>query len=87
MKKRLFAVALVVSFYVIFVIAFTGIENQEKVAQTFTDFGLSNIAAIASTPLNQSESGSGPAIKASFRDPMPPPIKKPKPRRKKRERR
>lgn len=86
MKKKLFAVALVVSFYMLFVFAFTGTGQDTKVAQVFTDLGLSDATAIASTSTTQS----GPAdvsLKANFRDPMPPPLRKPKPRRNKRKRR
>ncbi len=87
MKKKLFAVAVVVSFYVLFVLAYTGIDNHGTATQMLSDFDLSSGAAIASTALNQTGSSPDMEIKAAFRDPMPPPLKKPKPRRKKRKRR
>lgn len=85
MKKKLFAVAVVISFYVLFVFAFTGSYNQTDVTQFLPDAALSK-ATLEIAPIDRA--GSDPTIvSASFRDPMPPPLKKPKPRRKKRDKR
>ncbi len=72
MKKKLFALAVIASLYVLFILAFTALDNQGKVSKFFSDVGLSNETAMASTDL-KSNSNSTPSIKS----PMPKP-KKPK---------
>ena len=75
MKKKLFALVGVASLYVLFIFAFTALDNQGKVSKFFSDVGLSNDTAMASTGL-KSKSNPTPSIKS----PMPKPEKpKPKP--------
>ena len=75
MKKKLFALVGVASLYVLFIFAFTALDNQGKVSKFFSDVGLSNETAMASTGL-KSKSNPTPSIKS----PMPKPEKpKPKP--------
>ncbi|MCH7674602.1 hypothetical protein IH879_06580 [candidate division KSB1 bacterium] len=75
MKKKLFALAVIASLYVLFILAFTALDNQGKVSKFFSDVGLSNETAMASTDL-KSKSNPTPSIKS----PMPKPEKpKPKP--------
>lgn len=75
MKKKLFALVGVASLYVLFIFAFTALDNQGKVSKFFSDVGLSNDTAMASTDL-KSKSNPTPSIKS----PMPKPEKpKPKP--------
>ena len=75
MKKKLFALAGVAALYVLFTLAFTALDNQGKVSKFFSDVGLSNETAMASTDL-KSNSNSTPSIKI----PLPKPDKKPKPK-------
>ena len=70
MKWKLFALAVIASLYVLFIFAFTTLDNQGKVSKFFSDVGLSNETAMASTGSN---SNSTPSLKS----PMPKP-KKPK---------
>ncbi len=75
MKKKLFALAGIASFYVLFILAFSSLDNQGKVSKFFSDVGLSSETAMASTDL-KSNSNSTPSLK----NPMPKPTKpKPKP--------
>jgi len=75
MKKKLFALAVIASLYVLFILAFAAVDNQGKVSKFFSDVGLSNETAMASTDL-ESKSNPTPSIKS----PMPKPEKpKPKP--------
>ena len=75
MKKKLFALVGVASLYVLFIFAFTALDNQGKVSKFFSYVGLSNETAMASTDL-KSKSNPTPSIKS----PMPKPEKpKPKP--------
>ncbi len=75
MKKKLFALAVITSLYVFFILAFVAIDNQGKVSKFFSDVGLSSETAMASTDL-KSNSNSTPSLK----NPMPKPTKpKPKP--------
>ena len=75
MKKKLFALVGVAALYVLFIFAFTALDNQGKVSKFFSDVGLSNDTAMASTGL-KSKSNPTPSIKS----PMPKPEKpKPKP--------
>ena len=75
MKKKLFALAGVAALYVLFTLAFTALDNQGKVSKFFSDVGLSNETAMASTDL-KSNSNSTPSIKI----PLLKPDKKPKPK-------
>ncbi len=74
MKKKLFALAAIASLYVLFILVFTAVDNQGKVSKFFSDVGLSNETAMASTDL-KSNSNSTPSIKS----PMPKPEKPKKP--------
>ncbi|MCZ6595950.1 MAG: hypothetical protein O6943_13710 [Bacteroidetes bacterium] len=74
MKKKLFALVVIASLYLLFILAFTSLDNQGKVGKFFSDVGLSNETAMASTDLI-SNSNSTPSIKT----PMPKPDRKPKP--------
>lgn len=75
MKKKLFALAGIASVYVLFILAFSSLDNQGKVSKFFSDVGLSSETAMASTDL-KSNSNSTPSLK----NPMPKPTKpKPKP--------
>ncbi len=81
MKKKLFAVAVIVSVYVLCVFIFTALDKQGKVPQFFSKIGLSTTSAIASTASNEvGLSNSDIELKASFRSPIPKPSKKPAPR-------
>jgi len=73
MKKKLFALAGVASLYVLFILAFTSLDNQGKVSKFFSDVGLSNETAIASTG-GDSNTKSTPSI----RRPRPKPDPRPK---------
>ncbi|MCH7681260.1 hypothetical protein IID10_18170 [candidate division KSB1 bacterium] len=75
MKKKLFALAVITSLYVFFILAFAAIDNQGKVSKFFSDVGLSNETAMASTG-SKSNSNSTPSIKRP--GPKPKPLK-PKP--------
>jgi len=68
MKKKLFALAVITSLYVFFILAFAAIDNQGKVSKFFSDVGLSNGTAMASTV---SKSNSTPSLKS----PVPKPLK------------
>jgi len=72
MKKKLFALAGIAALYVLFILAFTGLDNQGKVSKFFSDVGLSNESAMASTGL-KSKSNPTPSIKI----PLPKPDTKP----------
>ena len=72
MKKKLFALAVIASLYVFFILAFAAVDNQGKVSKFFSDVGLSNETAMASTDL-KSNSNSTPSMKI----PLPKPEKKP----------
>ena len=72
MKKKLFALAGVAALYVLFILAFTALDNQGKVSKFFSDVSLSNGTAMASTNL-KSNSNSTPSITIPF----PRPDKKP----------
>ena len=81
--KKLFAVALTVSLYVLFIFGFTSFDQQGKVQQALTDVDLTNPLEIA-TPVDYVEApGSDLQLKTSFRRPMPRPDSKPPPKRKK----
>ena len=75
MKKKLFALVVIASLYVLFILAFTSLDNQGKVSKFFSDVGLSNGTAMASTDL-KSNSNSTPSIKRPGPKPKP---KKPTP--------
>jgi len=75
MKKKLFALVVITSLYVFFILAFAAIDNQGKVSKFFSDVGLSNETAMASTG-SKSNSNSTPSIKRP--GPKPKPLK-PKP--------
>ncbi len=70
MKKKLFALAVIASLYVFFILAFAAVDNQGKVSKFFSDVGLSNETAMAST-VSKSNSNSTPSI----RRPTPKPKK------------
>ncbi len=72
MKKKLFALAGIAALYVLFILAFTALDNQGKVSKFFSDVGLSSETAMASTDLN-SKSNPTPSIKSPWPPPPPPP--------------
>ena len=73
MKKKLFALAIIASLYLIFILAFTSLDNKGKVSRFFSDVGLSNEMAMASTELkSNSNSGLGSGMK-QLKQPMPKP--------------
>ncbi len=75
MKKKLFALAVIASLYVLFILAFTALDNQGKVSKFFSDVGLSSETAMASTGLkSNSNSRLGPGMK-QLKQPMPKPKK------------
>jgi len=76
MKRKLFAAAIVTVIYVLFVVVLTGADNQGRVAMFLSEIGLSNTTAFAA-PGNQVTSDANSVV--GFRDPMPPPLKKPAP--------
>lgn len=73
MKKKLFALALIVSLYSVFTLAFTSFDNQGKITAFLNEPGFSKGEAIAATTFS-SDSGT------MFRTTMPKP-KKPTPTR------
>ncbi len=73
MKKKLFALAGIAALYVLFIFAFTALDNQGKVSKFFSDVGLSNGTAMASTDL-KSKSNPTQSIKNPMPPPPPPPI-------------
>ena len=84
MKKKLFAVAMVVFVYVLCIMLFSTVDKQDKVNQFFSKIGLSSTPAIASPSATQDgSSDSNITSTPSLRNPCPPPLKKPAPRRKK----
>jgi len=87
MKKKLFAVAMLVSLYALFVFTFTAIDNKGNVTKFISDISFENSGVTSVSPAAVQIALSANDLKASFRDPMPPPLKKPKPRRKSRRRR
>lgn len=88
MKKKLFAVATIFSLYFVFITVFTAFDNQETLTPSLTKFELSEATTLAFAPISQMGSKDSQNItQVSLRDPMPPPTKKPKPRRKKRKKR
>ena len=88
MKKKLFAVATVVSLYFVFITVFTAFDNREKLTLSLTKFELSEASTLVLAPNSQTGSKDSKNItQVSLRDPMPPPTKKPKPRRKERKKR
>jgi len=75
--KKLFAVALTVSLYVLFIFGFTSFDQQSKVQQALTDVDLTNPLEIA-IPVDHVEApGSELQVWTSFRKPMPRPRTKP----------
>ncbi len=72
MKKKLFALAGIAALYVLFILAFTALDNQGKVSKFFSDVGLSSGTAVASTDF-KSNSKSTPSIITPFPPPPPPP--------------
>jgi hypothetical protein len=67
MKKKLFAVAIVVSLYVIIMLIFAAADERRKVARVLSDIGLSENAVLAATQLSAAKAG---AIQPSFYGPM-----------------
>lgn len=81
MKKKLFAVVILVLVYVLFVFVFASIDKQNKVTQVLSKIGISSSSALASTTVVQDGTVSSDLnLKASFRSPIPAPLKKPAPR-------
>ncbi len=80
MKNKLFAVALVIILYALFIMIFNVMDRQGMVSKFFSDIGLSSSSAIASTSIINKESSTSDinSIK-SFRNPIPAPLKKPAP--------
>jgi hypothetical protein len=76
MKKTLFAAATVVAIYVLFVVVLIGAENQGRMIGLLSDNGESNISTLASPETNLT-ADTNPFV--SYRDPMPPPSRKPAP--------
>ncbi len=71
MKKKLFTLAGIAALYVLFILAFTALDNQGKVSKFFSDVGLSNGTAMASTDL-KSKSNPTPSLKSPFPKPEKP---------------
>jgi len=76
MKKKLFALAGIAALYVLFILAFTALDNQGKVSKFFSDVGLSNGTAMASTDGGTHSKSTPCLIKPG---PRPKPIKPPGP--------
>ncbi len=77
MKKKLFAVAMVVLLYSLLVVVFTVADNRGVISQALSDIGLSNDTAIASPTSSQVQllESNGSLI-----DPLPEPTRpRPKP--------
>jgi len=70
MKKKLFALAVIASLYVLFIFAFTSLDNQGKVGKFFSDVGLSSETAIASIG-GGSDSNSTPSLRRPTPKPKP----------------
>ncbi|MCG8606711.1 hypothetical protein MJD09_17225 [bacterium] len=67
MKKKLFAVAIVVSLYVILMLVFAAADERGNVARVLSDIGLSESTAIAATQLSAAKAGT---YQPSFYGPM-----------------
>lgn len=78
MKKKLFVLVVTASLYTLFILAFTALDNQGKVSKFFSEIGLSNATAMASTTDIQLPQESDLKLKSSLRKPAPKP-RKPKP--------
>ncbi|MFQ5823114.1 MAG: hypothetical protein ACE5JB_03565 [bacterium] len=82
MKKKLFAVAIVVLFYSFTVVVFTMADSQGIISQMLSKVGLSNASAMASPSLSQIEILQTDVLsKGNLTDPMPDPTRpRPKPK-------
>lgn len=80
MKKKLFAVAMVVLLYSFFVVAFSIADNQGQISKVLSDVGLSN-ASTGTTPSTIQNDLSGSDISSLAIDPLPDPTRpRPKPK-------
>lgn len=74
MKKKLFAVAIVLSLYTFFILIFTMADNEGLVSQILSNVGLINASAIASPSLGQDKLlNHGILLKENLIDPIPDP--------------
>ena len=84
MKKKLFAVVMVVSFYALFISVFTAADSKGQISHFFAEVGLSDSPAVTTSSSLTGISGSDINLKAGLRRPMPKPRRpkrpKPKPR-------
>ncbi len=67
MKKKLFAVAIVVSLYVLVMLVFTAADERGKVSRVLSEIGLSESVALAATQITSAKDG---GTQPSFYGPM-----------------
>ena len=67
MKKKLFAVAIVVSLYVLVMLDFTAADEKGKVSRVLSEIGLSESVALAATQIVSATDG---GTQPSFYGPM-----------------
>lgn len=80
MKKKLFAVVMVLSIYFLFILVFTTADSQGHISQFFEDIQLSDNSATAFQAAQLGAPDSDIALNASFREPWPKP-KRPQPKK------
>ena len=76
MKKKLFAVAMVLLLYCVFIVLFTMADSQGMVSQVLSNMGLIDDSARAS-PSSSQEDFLATKIKGTFSDPTPEPPRPP----------
>ena len=67
MKKKLFAIAIVVSLYVLVMLVLTAADERGKVSRVLSEIGLSESLALAATQITSAKDG---GTQPSFYGPM-----------------
>ncbi len=80
MKKKLFVVASLVSLYALFVFSFPATARQGEMFGSTVEV-MENTLLATTSELEIVPQGTDMLLRSGFRDPMPPPLRKPKPRR------
>ena len=78
MKKKLFAVAMVLLLYCVFIVLFAMVDNQGRVSKVLSNMGLIDDSARAS-PSSSQENLLATKIKGNIIDPTPDPPRPPPP--------
>lgn len=73
MQKKLFAVVMVFSFYVLFILVFANANTQGYVGQFISDVGATDNAAMTTQPAQLGTSYDNMLLTTSLRRPMPKP--------------